>query len=63
MKWSISYKSFVKVSLFNTLSSLIKQSIPMDPKQRIIKGLHCTILVGHSRIIFILYVAVKSMHI
>ena len=35
MKWSFSYNSFVKLSP-NT------RSIPMDPKQSIIKGLHCT---------------------
>ena len=35
IKWSFSYNSFVKHD------SLTAQSIPMDPKQSIIKGLHC----------------------
>ena len=47
MKWSFSYNSFVKLSLYN-LIHLITQFIPMDPKYNIIKGLHC-FLVAQSR--------------
>ena len=35
--WSFSYNSFVKLSLYNTAHL---ESIPMDSKHSIIKGLH-----------------------
>ena len=38
MKWSFLYNPFVKLSLYN-MNHL--QSIPMDPKLSLIKGLHC----------------------
>ena len=42
MKWSLSYKSIVKFSLYNSYDSLITPSIPMDPKHSIVKGLDST---------------------
>ena len=40
IKWSFSYNSFVKVYLYQQ-DSLITWSISMDPKQSVIKVLHC----------------------
>ena len=45
IKWSFSYNSFVKLSLYIKIHSLvITQSIPMDPKHSLIKGLQCRII-------------------
>ena len=38
-KMTISYNSFVKLPLY---SMIHLQSIPMDPKDRVIKELHCS---------------------
>ena len=45
MKWSFSYNSFVKLSLYELL---IIQPIPMDARHSFIKGVH-GISVFHKR--------------
>ena len=42
MKWSFSYNSFVKLSLYKM--GHFKHS-PIDPKYSVIKGLHCILII------------------